>query len=103
MKRSSKPAKSPSKKELTGYIAGFVADELEQRFSGRKLSEINDHEVVEIITNLLHNMPSNDDWRWARRQAKKLDVTAAELLTMRWSKANALAVKRGLSWAIKPK
>ena len=99
MPRSSKPARS----ELIDYISRFVEDELTQRFEGRKLSDIQDHEIVDILTKLLHGMPTEDEWRWARRNGKKLGVTASELLTMRWSQANALAVKRGVSWAITPK
>lgn len=98
MKRNSKP----SLEEQTQYIAGFVADELNERFQGRKLQDINDHEIVDIITRLLSSMPEDSDWVWARREGKKLGVSGAELLTMRWSKANALAAKKGLDWAIKP-
>ena len=99
MKRSS----SPTKSEFTEYLQRFIQSELEERFVGRKVSEINDHEVVDIIQKVLENLPIDTDWRWARREGKKLGVSAAQLLTMRWSEANALAVKRGLSWAITPK
>lgn len=99
MPRSSNPTRS----ELIDFISRFVEDELAQRFEGRKLSDISDHEIVDILTKLLHGMPTEDEWRWARRNGKKLGVTASELLTMRWSQANALAVKRGVAWAITPK
>lgn len=100
MKRSSKPA---SAEEVQQYISGFVADELRERFEGRKICDINDHEIVDIITRLLSAWPRDDEWAWARKEGKKLGVTGAELLTMRWSQANALALKRGLTWAITPK
>lgn len=94
---------TPTQKELQQFIAGYVADELQQRFEGRKLSDIQDHEIADILTKVLHAMPTEEEWRWARRNGKKLGVTAAELLTMRWSQANALAVKKGVAWAIMPK
>lgn len=99
MKRNSKPSET----EVQSYISLYVADELRERFEGRQISDINDHEIVDIITRLLENWPRDDDWAWARKQGKKLGVTGAELLTMRWSKANALALKQGLTWAITPK
>ena len=99
MKRNSEPSEA----EVQSYISLTVADELRERFQGRKISEIQDHEIVDIITGLLHNWPDAETWRWGRREGKKLGLTAAELLTMRFSQANALAVKKGLAWAIKPK
>lgn len=90
-------------KEAQQYISLYVADELQQRFEGRKISDINDHEIVDIITRLLSAWPREDEWAWARKEGKKLGVTGAELLAMRFSQANALALKKGLTWAITPK